>query len=153
MNRVTVVTLGVADLETSVQFYGQIFDTAPVRDYDGVCFFPLPGCWISLYPLDHLAEDISPETPKTRSGFSGITLAHNVRTKDEVVSVIERARAAGATVVKEPQDTSWGGFSGYFTDPDGYHWEVVGAPMFDFTEDGALLYKKASHEEQDMLRD
>ena len=153
MNRVTVITLGVADLESSVQFYGQIFDTAPVRDYEGVCFFPLPGCWISLYPLDHLAEDISPEVPKTRSGFSGITLAHNVKTKDEVIAVIERARAAGATVVKEPQDTSWGGFSGYFTDPDGYHWEVVGAPMFDFADDGALLYKKASQEEQDMLRD
>jgi uncharacterized glyoxalase superfamily protein PhnB len=91
--------------------------------------------------------------PKTRSGFSGITLAHNVKTKDEVIAVIERARAAGATVVKEPQDTFWGGFSGYFTDPDGYHWEVVGAPMFDFTDDGALLYKKASREEQDMLRD
>ena len=152
MNRVTVITLGVADLETSALFYGQIFDTAPVRDYEGVCFFPLPGCWISLYPLGHLAEDISPETPKTRSGFSGITLAHNVKTKDEVISVIERARAAGAEVVKEPQDTSWGGFSGYFTDPDGYHWEVVGAPMFDFADDGALLYQR-KQEEQDMLRD
>jgi uncharacterized protein len=154
MNRVTVVTLGVADLEASAQFYGQIFDTAPVRDYDSVCFFPLPGCWISLYPLAHLAEDISPDTSKTRSGFSGITLAHNVKTKDEVIAVIERARAAGASVLKEPQDTFWGGFSGYFADPDGYHWEVVGAPMFDFSDDGALLYKKKeSDAEQDMRSD
>jgi predicted lactoylglutathione lyase len=154
MNRVTVITLGVADLETAAQFYGQIFDTPPVRDYEGVCFFPLPGCWISLYPLDHLAEDISPEVQKTRSGFSGITLAHNVKTNDEVIAVIERARAAGATVVKEPQDTSWGGFSGYFSDLDGYYWEVVGAPMFDFTDDGALLYpRKESHGEQDLRSD
>jgi len=142
MNRVTVITLGVADLEIAAQFYGQIFDIPPVRDYEGVCFFPLPGCWISLYPIDHLAEDISPGVPKTRSGFSGITLAHNAKTKDEVLAMIDRARASGATVVKEAQDTSWGGFSGYFTDPDGYHWEVVHAPMFDFTEDGALSYSR-----------
>ncbi|MEK7949630.1 VOC family protein [Luteolibacter soli] len=142
MNRLTAVTLGVADLEASAGFYSGIFDTPPNRDHDGVCFFPLPGCWISLFPLGHLAEDISPEVPKTRSGFSGVTLAHNVKTKDEVIAVLERARAAGAAIVKEAQDTFWGGFSGYFADPDGYHWEVVWGPMFDFTDDGALLFGK-----------
>ncbi|MCW1924406.1 VOC family protein [Luteolibacter arcticus] len=142
MNRLTVVTLGVDDLETSAGFYLQVFDTPPNRDHEDVCFFPLPGCWISLFPLAHLAEDISPSVPKSRGGFSGVTFAHNVKTRDEVVTVIERARAAGAVVVKEPQDTFWGGFSGYFADPDGYHWEVVWGPMFDFTEDGALLFKQ-----------
>jgi catechol 2,3-dioxygenase-like lactoylglutathione lyase family enzyme len=142
MSRLTVVTLGVADLDASAGFYSRIFDTPPNREHDGVCFFPLPGCWISLYPLEHLAGDISPDLPKTRSGFSGVTFAHNVKTRDQVITVIERARAAGATIAKEAQDIFWGGFSGYFADPDGYHWEVVWGPMFEFTDDGALLFKK-----------
>ncbi|MFD0893390.1 VOC family protein [Luteolibacter ambystomatis] len=142
MNRLTVVTLGVADLETSARFYSAIFDTPPNRDHEDVVFFPLPGCWISLYPLEKLAEDISEETPRTRSGFSGITLAHNARSQEEVVAILDRARTAGARVDKEPQDTFWGGFSGYFRDPNGYHWEIVWGPMFEFTADGALKFKE-----------
>ncbi|MFH1156618.1 MAG: VOC family protein, partial [Pseudomonadota bacterium] len=94
-----------------------------------------------LYPLGNLAKDISPEVPDNRSGFSGITLAHNARSKKDVIAIIERARSAGAHVVKEPQETFWGGFSGYFTDIDGHYWEVAWGPMFEFADNGELRFK------------
>jgi catechol 2,3-dioxygenase-like lactoylglutathione lyase family enzyme len=139
--RLSVVTLGVADLEKATAFYTTVFGISPNPDYEGVSFFGLPGTWISLYPIEKLAEDISPILPSSRSGFTGITLAHNVRSKEEAIAVIETARAAGATVIKPPQDTAWGGFSGYFADLDGYHWEVVWAPMFNFAPDGSLRFQ------------
>ncbi len=138
LSRLSVVTLGVTDLEKATAFYTEVFGIGPNPNYEGVSFFQLPGTWISLYPLDKLAEDIGPDVPIAGGGFNGITLAHNVRSKEEALAVIETARVAGATVVKPAQDTFWGGFSGYFTDLDGYHWEVVWAPMFGFTADGAL---------------
>ena len=88
-----------------------------------------------------MAEDISPEVPVNRRGFSGITLAHNASGKDDVISVVERARSAGARVVKEPRETFWGGFSGYFADLDGYYWEVAWGPMFEFTDNCELRFK------------
>ena len=139
--RLTVVTLGVTDLSIATKFYEAVLGTPPNRSYDGVTFFELPGTWISLYPLENLAKDISPEVPITRSGFSGITLAHNARSKDDVIDMVGRAKSAGARVVKEPQETFWGGFSGYFADVDGYYWEVAWGPMFEFTENGELSFK------------
>lgn len=139
--RLTVVTLGVSDLGKATRFYEAVLGTAPNTSYEGVTFFELPGAWISLFPLENLAKDISPGVPATRTGFSGITLAHNARSKEDVIAIIERARAAGARIVKAPQDTFWGGFSGYFADPDNYYWEVAWGPMFEFTKDGALKFK------------
>jgi len=139
--RLTVVTLGVADLTKATKFYEVVLGTPPNTSYDGVTFIELPGTWISLFPLENLAKDISSEVPSTRSGFSGITLAYNARSKDDVISIIERAKSAGARVMKEPQDTFWGGFSGYFADKDGYCWEVAWGPMFEFTENGELKFK------------
>ena len=139
--RLTMLTLGVADLEKATKFYKDVLGTPPNTSYDGVTFIELPGTWISLYPLENLAIDISPEVPVNRSGFSGITLAHNVRSKDDVITIIERARSAGARAVKEPQETFWGGFSGYFADVDGYYWEVAWGPMFEFADNGALRFK------------
>jgi uncharacterized protein len=139
--RLTVVTLGVAGLDVATKFYEAVLGTSPNTSYEGVTFFELPGTWISLYPLENLAKDISPEVPIARSGFSGITLAHNARSKDDVIDIVGRAKAAGARVVKEPQETFWGGFSGYFTDLDGYYWEVAWGPMFEFTENGELRFK------------
>ena len=144
LSRLSVVTLGVADLEKATAFYTAVFGTGPNPNYEGVSFFGLPGTWISLYPIEKLAEDISPDLPSARggsNGFSGITLAHNVRSKEETIAVVETARAAGATIVKPPQDTFWGGFSGYFTDLDGYYWEIVWAPMFDFAPDGSMRFQ------------
>jgi len=139
--RLSVVTLGVGDLIKATKFYETILGTPPNQSYDGVTFFELPGTWISLYPLESLAKDISPEVPPARSGFSGITLAHNVHSKGEVIDIIERAKAAGARVMKDPQETSWGGFSGYFADMDGYCWEVAWGPMFEFAENGELRFR------------
>ncbi|MBU4263110.1 MAG: VOC family protein [Proteobacteria bacterium] len=141
MPRLTVVTLGVADLSKATKFYADILGTPPNTSYDGVTFIELPGTWISLYPLENLAKDISPDVPRTRNGFSGITLAHNARSREDVIAIFERARAAGARVMKEPQETFWGGFSGYFADPDGYYWEVIWGPMFEFAENGELRFK------------
>lgn len=139
--RLTVVTLGVADLSKATKFYEDVLGTPPNTSYEGVTFIELPGAWLSLYPLENLAKDISAEVPGARKGFAGITLAHNARSREEVIAIIDRAKAAGARVMKEPQETFWGGFSGYFADPDGYCWEVVWGPMFVFTENGELRFK------------
>ncbi len=139
--RLTVITLGVRDLAQATAFYQAVLGTPPNTAYEGVTFIELPGSWISLYPLADLAKDISPEIPVARDGFSGMTLAHNAGSKDDVIAIMEHARAAGARVVKEPQDTTWGGFSGYFADPDGHYWEVVWGPMFEFAANGELRFK------------
>ena len=139
--RLTVVTLGVTDLSAATKFYEAVLGTPPNSSYDGVAFFELPGTWISLYPLENLAKDISADVPIVRSGFSGITLAHNARRRDDVIAIVGRAESAGARVAKAPQETFWGGFSGYFADPDGYYWEVAWGPMFEFTENGELRFK------------
>jgi catechol 2,3-dioxygenase-like lactoylglutathione lyase family enzyme len=140
--RMTVITLGVTDLAKAARFYETIFGISPNSEYEGVSFFELPGVWLTLYPVEKLAEDISPQLSPNRSGFCGITLAYNARSRDEVVAIFEEVKTAGASIVKAPEDTFWGGFSGYFADLDGYYWEVVWGPMFDFAPDGSLGFKK-----------
>ncbi|WP_022664293.1 VOC family protein [Desulfospira joergensenii] len=139
--RISMLTLGVADLKRAAKFYESVLKTPLNLTYEGVVFIELPGTWLALYPLENLAGDISAQIHPSKEGFSGITLAHNGRSRDEVLAVIERARSAGARIVKEPRETSWGGFGGYFSDLDGYHWEVAWGPMFDFTEKGELKFK------------
>ena len=89
--------------------------------------------------MDRLAEDIGPGVRPARAGFGGITLAHNVRTRAEVADVLALAERAGGRIVKPAQDVFWGGHSGYFSDPDGYYWEVAWGPMFAFEPNGALI--------------
>jgi predicted lactoylglutathione lyase len=140
--RMTVITLGVSDLARSTSFYREIFSTPPITENEGVTFIPLPGAWLSLYPLDKLAEDIGEKLQLPVPGaFRGFTLAHNARSKEEVTSILARVAKAGAHIAKAPQDTFWGGYSGYFSDPDGHYWEVVWGPMFDFSEQGDLRFK------------
>ena len=140
--RMTVITLGVSDLPRSTAFYRDIFSTRPITQHEGVTFFPLPGVWLSLYPLDKLAEDIGEEIKLPAPGsFRGFTLAYNARSKEEITSIFGLAATAGAHIAKAPQDTFWGGYSGYFTDPDGHYWEVAWGPMFDFDEQGDLRFK------------
>jgi len=83
--------------------------------------------------LGALARDIDENDPPRGNGFGGITLAYNVKNKEDVASVIELVKKAGGTIVKEPQDTFWGGYHAYFADPDGYYWEVVGGPVLNLT--------------------
>lgn len=123
-----MVTLGVRDLARAVAFYEtglglprQAFDS------DSVAFFSLAGAWLGLYGRDALAEDAG--VPASGSGFSGISLAHNVATRDDVDVILAQAAAAGGRLIKPGQDVLWGGYSGYFADPDGHLWEVVWNPF------------------------
>ncbi|WP_332899041.1 VOC family protein [Haladaptatus sp. CMSO5] len=129
--RLSLVTLGVSDLDRAIEFYrdglGLPLET---RDPDSdVAFFTLGATKLSLYPRELLAEDamVSPDG----EGFSGITLAHNVRSAQAVDAQLEEAVEAGATLVKPGQEVFWGGYSGYFADPDGHLWEVAWNPFFD----------------------
>ncbi len=136
--RISIITLGVADLERSYRFYKDGLGLPTTASPDsGIIFFQTQGVTLALYPYQDLADDISPEWNEPRSKFSGITLAHNVRERAEVDEVLATAVAAGANIVKPAADTFWGGYSGYFTDPDGYLWEVAWG-AFDFNEDGSL---------------
>lgn len=136
--RISLITLGVTDLERSLAFYrdGLGLPTTWTPD-KGVIFFRTSGVCLALYPFDKLAEDVSPQMCGPRSRFTGITLAHNVRQQHEVDELMRRAEAAGATIEKPAQATFWGGYAGYFSDPDGYLWEIAyGA--FPIQGDGSL---------------
>ena len=126
--RINIITLGVKDLKESIKFYEDGLGL-PRMNYEGnVAFFNLTGSWLSLYPRELLAEDA--EVSATGVGFRGVTLAHNVATKSEVDEVMAEAVKAGATIQKPAQDVFWGGYSGYFSDPDGHLWEVAWNPHF-----------------------
>lgn len=127
--RISIVTLGVSDLPRSVRFYRDGLGL-PLREGSGdvIAFFETKGTWLALFPRSALAADAT--VPSEGSGFPGFTLAHNVRSREEVDDLLNQAVAAGATVVKPARDTDWGGYSGYFSDPDGYLWEVAWNPHF-----------------------
>lgn len=138
--RVSIITLGVDDLERSFEFYhrGLGFPTTGSPD-SGIIFFQTQGTCLALYPRDKLAEDVAPDLPPERGLFTGITLAHNTRTKAEVDEALALAERAGGKVEKQAQIASWGGYSGYFSDPDGYLWEVAWSEGWKFHEDGSLV--------------
>lgn len=140
MNRINLICLGVKDMKTSVKFYrdGLGFKTAEKSDNPEIVFFNSSGTKLELYPLERLAKDIDEENPPSGSGFSGITLAYNAKSKEEVDRVMALAKAAGGEIAKEPKDVFWGGYSGYFTDPDGYYWEVAWGPDFTYDENDML---------------
>lgn len=127
--RISIVTLGVSDLARSVEFYrdglGLVLHD---ENTESIAFFENRGTWLALYPREALAADVG--IPTEGSGFSGVTLAHNLRSREEVNELLDVAVAAGATLVKPAQDTFWGGYSGYFSDPDGYLWEIAWNPFF-----------------------
>ena len=138
--RVHLITLGVSDLERSRAFYQDGLGFPASRSAtDGIIFFQTGGVSLALYPVDKLAEDISPDLPAKRIGFPGLTLAHVAKTKKEVDDVLASAEKSGGKIEKPAQDTFWGGYSGYFSDPDGHYWEVAFAESWEFNEDGSLL--------------
>src|SRR5215472_12128457 len=110
--KISLITLGVADLARSVAFYrdGIGFPTHNYKPGDDVVFFRLEGTWLALYPRDRLAADAN--LPADGAGFSGVTLAHNVASKADADAVFALAIAAGARAIKQPQDVFWGGYSG-----------------------------------------
>jgi catechol 2,3-dioxygenase-like lactoylglutathione lyase family enzyme len=136
--RISLVTLGVTDLERSYRFYKDGLGLPTTgTPADGVVFFQTSGTTLALYPYDDLVRDVGTGWGGARSRFTGITLAHNVRERHEVDTVLELAAAAGGTIVKPAADTFWGGYGGYFADPDEYLWEVAWG-AFPFNEDGSL---------------
>lgn len=135
--RVSLVTLGVADIKAARKFYEEGLGwPISAASNDSVVFIKTAGAVIGLYPRALLAEDAKVDA--TGSGFRGITLAHNVRTKPEVALALKTAQAAGGKIMKQAQDVFWGGHSGYFSDIDGHLWEVAWNPHFPLNEQGDI---------------
>jgi catechol 2,3-dioxygenase-like lactoylglutathione lyase family enzyme len=131
--KISLLTLGVRDIARSLAFYrdGLGLPTHSYEEGADVVFFPLEGTWLAIHPREKLAEDA--QVSAEGRGFSGITIAHNEPSKEKVDEVFARALAAGAKAIKKPQDVFWGGYSGYFADPDGHLWEVAYNPFMDLT--------------------
>ncbi|GAA1506030.1 hypothetical protein GCM10009677_43090 [Sphaerisporangium rubeum] len=128
----------MSDLRRSHAFYRDGLGLPTTREpEEGIVFFRTSGVVLALYPYADLADDVGPGWDGPRSTFTGITIAHNVRERHEVDEVLEQARRAGAEIVKPAADTHWGGYSGYFTDPDGYLWEIAWG-AFPFHADGSV---------------
>ncbi len=128
---ISLVTLGVRDLEKATAFY-RALGWQTHGDFGGVSFFELKGAWLSLYPRDDLARVA--EVSSEGDGFRAFTLAHNVASKEEVDVVLQLAQSVGATIQKTARDAEWGGYSGYFADLDGFLWEVAWNPYLDLTK-------------------
>jgi len=133
--RLSLVTLGVADLERSRRFY-EALGWRRHGAHTEVVFFQAGGMVLALWSREALAADA--QLPAEGSGFRGIALAYNTRTREEVDAVLAEAAAAGAVIPKPAEDAFWGGHSGYFADPDGHLWEVAWNPEWAMAEDGSI---------------
>jgi catechol 2,3-dioxygenase-like lactoylglutathione lyase family enzyme len=134
--RFTVITLGVADMRKSIAFYEGLGFTRKFRATgEIVAFFETGATAIGLFPWDQLAQDVTlPDKPRPQA-FRGVTLAWNCRSHEEVDQVIDFAISKGASLLKVAHETDYGGYSGYFADPDGHPWEVVAAPNIEVCAD------------------
>ena len=132
--RLSVVTLGVADLERSRRFYEEGLGWHRGNQGDEIVFFQANGMVIALFQWNHLAQDA--QVAREGQGFRGVTLAYCTRSRDEVASLLAQAEKAGGRLVKPAQDVFWGGHSGYFADPDGHLWEVAWNPDWMLDEQG-----------------
>ncbi len=136
--RISLITLGVQDLEVSARFY-EAFGWARVQTpEEGIVAFDLLGQVLGLYPIEALAREF--DLPVDALGRGAMTLAHNVDTPDAVDEVMAQAKAAGAKILKPAQKVFWGGYSGYFADPDGHIWEVAHNPFSKLGPDGAFRW-------------
>lgn len=145
MNRVNLICLGVRDIQASLTFYKGIgFKTYAKEDKPAIVFFDTQGTKLELYPLEARAKDINAENPPALSGggFSGITLACNMKSQQEVDDFMAMVEQHGGKIVKPAQDVSWGGYSGYFQDPDGYYWEVAYSSLWRFDENDMLIIEE-----------
>lgn len=134
--RVSIVTLGVADLKQSREFFERLGWHRSMAKAEDIVFFQAGGIALALFRRDELARDAN--VPNDGHGFGGFSLAYNARSREEVDSVLGQAEAAGATILKPAHDASWGGYSGYFSDLDGFLWEVAWNPYFPIAPDGSI---------------
>lgn len=142
MNRINLIALGVRNMEKSLAFFREIgFQTSTDEKNPPIVFFNNQGSKLELFPIDELAKDINANNPPALSqgGFPGLTLACNLKSREEVDAAMKKAAIAGATIAKEPQALSWGGYGGYFIDLDGYYWEVAYGPDWEFDEQNMLV--------------
>jgi catechol 2,3-dioxygenase-like lactoylglutathione lyase family enzyme len=134
--RLSLVTLGVADIERAVGFYAALgWEADNDWQAQGVAFFQCPGMAVALWDREQLAGDSTVDDP---GGWGGVTLAYNVRSPQEVDAVIAEAEAAGATIGRSGAETLWGGYSAVFIDLDGHPWEVAHNPHWEIAEDGSV---------------
>jgi predicted lactoylglutathione lyase len=134
--RVSLITLGVRDLDRARSFYEALGWKTGAAPADDVVFFQAGGMIVALWDRAKLAEDTVVEDT---GGWGGITLAYNARSPTEVDAVLAEAEAAGATVPRHGAETFWGGYSGVFVDPDGHAWEVAHNPRWTIRDDGSVL--------------
>lgn len=133
--RITMVSLGVRDLGRATAFYETVLGwEKTMASNESISFFRLNGILLGLYGWEPLAEDAG--VPSEGLGFRGVALAYNTRSKEEVDNVFRELEEKGATIVKAPDDVFWGGYSGYFSDPDGHLWEVAWNPYLPLDEEG-----------------
>lgn len=136
--RLSLVTLGVQDLSRSLQFYRDGLGWKPASNSnDEITFFQLGGMVLSLYSRLSLSADATVDPAGT--GFSGITLAYNTRSREEVDAVLQLVERLGERIVKPAEDVFWGGYSGYFADPDGHLWEVAWNPFWTIDDAGQVV--------------
>ena len=143
--RVSMVTLGVRDMARSRAFYEQGLGWTLGDGVDGqVAFYDLGGMLLGLFGLESLAEEAKLKLPALTPGetFGGMSLAFNVRDKAAVDATLQEAEAAGATILKAAEEVFWGGYSGYFADPDGHAWEVAFNPFWSLSDDGRVILPK-----------
>jgi len=126
--RISFITLGVTDLERATRFYADVLKLPQRPTPPGVAFFEMGKTWLALFPRADLAADAG--VSAEGSGFPGFALAHNVKTRKGVDELLTQAAAGGGRLVKAARDTDWGGYAGYFADPDGFLWEVAWNPKF-----------------------
>lgn len=126
--RISFVTLGVQDLERATRFYAGVLNLPQRKTPPGVAFFEMGPTWLALFPRHDLAADAG--VPDDGAGFPGFSLAHNVRSIEEVDQLLNEVAAGGGRIVKPGRKAEWGGYTGYFADPDGFLWEVAWNPHF-----------------------
>ena len=142
MNRINIITLGVKNVVKSLEFYrdGLGFETSVTDENPPIVFFNNRGTKLAVYPLLELEKDTAdPDLISRKTAFPGITLAYNAKSKEEVDEVLNKIEKIGGKVVKKAHDTSWGGYGGYFTDLDGYYWEVAYGDFWIFDENDMLI--------------
>jgi len=139
--RISLVTLGVADLQRAVAFYENALGWKAEASPPGVVFFDLNGFVFALWPHTSMARDLDVPV-ETLPAYRGSALAYNARSEAEVDAVFDRLKAHGANILKPPHKTFWGGYSGYFCDPDGHVWEVAHNPFWPVRADGRISMKQ-----------